>query len=337
MKNIINIAVFSIWSILIVAGFSGCSSDRQCSWTDTTDVSGQVVTFDSDPYLIGKTPNIYASDSMIVVKDPGAQEMILSVLDPHVNKFKGQLAAFGSGPDEITVPGAVVINDSLNSIYIFDHGQLKISSFQVDSALVNPDYAPVTINHFSNASFPDRYIYVNDSVGFARSIKMGKSRGGYEQGLCKYNLKTGELTEFDSSHRIAGLKSLFGVSLSDSIIAEGATNNDLMNIYDFDGKLLMEIKGPEYVDQVAGKKVYYRSIKTTPKYILAGYSGREGERDNFCDKIRVFTHDGKLVNTLYVGKDIYDMAYYQPLNRLYMVIEDENAQFAYIDLDKALK
>ena len=90
------------------------------------------------------------------------------------------------------------------------------------------------------------------SMSMIQSVLQGQSlwipkAEDIPQGLCKYNITTGELTEISDPERMAGLKSLFGISLADSIIAEGATNNDILNIYNFKGELLHKTEGPDYL------------------------------------------------------------------------------------------
>ena len=278
------------------------------------DISQNVIPFELDTISVGNGAGIYSFGSMIVVVDGHAKDRILTIIDLPSLKVKGQIAQFGPGPDEITVPGAVFIDNSGKSISIFDYGQLKIATYDIDSALVKADYSPSIKANFNNRQFPDRYVHVNDSIGFARSITMDPKSRGYSQGLCK----------------------LFGISLADSIIAEGATNNDILNIYNFKGELLHKTEGPDYSSEVMKDKVFFREIEVIPHYILASYSGREGENAYSADRIRVYKHDGSYVKTLIVGKNITDMAYNQASNKLFCIFNDENIQFGYIELDDIL-
>lgn len=331
-KTLVKFGVFSALLSVIA-----CTSGNHKNDAKEINVQANLISIDSDQYIIGRGAHIYVSDSLILYKDGHSKDKIITVLDPYTSLYRGQFADFGSGPNEITVPGAVIANGPLGNVCIFDHGQLKISSYNVDSALTDSQYHPYTIGHLNNGFFPDRYVYVNDSLGFARSIKMNGSRGGYTQDICKYNLKTGELSEFTNSKRIDGLKSIFGISISDSILVEGATNVDLLRIYDFKGNLYSDIRGSEYSDHISNEKVFYRDIVLTPKYILAGYSGKDGERASFADRIKVFTHDGSFVATIIIGKDIFDMGYHLGLNRLYFIFDDADMQLAYIDLTNILE
>lgn len=313
-----------------------CGHSGDNSLDKDVDISQNVIPFELDTISVGNGAGIYSFGSMIVVVDGHAKDKILTIIDLPSLKVKGQIAQFGPGPDEITVPGAVFIDNSGKSISIFDYGQLKIATYDIDSALVKADYSPSIKADFNNRQFPDRYVHVNDSIGFARSITMDPKSRGYSQGLCKYDITTGELTEISDPERMAGLKSLFGISLADSIIAEGATNNDILNIYNFKGELLHKTEGPDYSSEVMKDKVFFREIEVIPHYILASYSGREGENAYSADRIRVYKHDGSYVKTLIVGKNITDMAYNQASNRLFCIFNDENIQFGYIELDDIL-
>lgn len=315
---------------------ASCSPTKDDSASNEIDISQKITPFETDTIQIGGNAHIYTSDSLIIIGDPHSKDMILTLVDLHSLETIGQIAKFGAGPDEISVPGAIYIDNDGKSISVFDYGQLKIATYNIDSALVSADYAPIARANFTMGQFPDRYVHVNDTLGFARSITMNPKIKGYSQGLCKYNITTGELTEISDPKRMEGLKSLFGIYVPDGIIAEGATNNDILNIYDFQGTLLHEILGPEYQPQVSNDKVFFRQIRITPDYILAAYSGREGEKAYSTDKIRVYNHDGNYIKTLIVGKDLTDMAYDKNLNRLFCVFNNEDIQFGYIDLENIL-
>jgi len=329
LKKLRFIAIF----ILLIS----CRQSVDNSRNNHVDISQDVIPFDTDSIQIGAGARIYTSDSLVIIKDGQSNDMLLTIIDIQTLKTKGQIAKFGPGPDEVAVPGAVFIDRDNKSISIFDYGQLKISSYNIDSALVMDKYCPTTISNFNNQQFPDRYVHVNDTLGFARSITIDPKKKGYTQGICRYNITTGELTDISGPSRMEGLKSLFGISVADRIIAEGATNNDILNIYDFNGRLLHEIKGPDYEPQVVKGKVFFREIKVIPDYILAAYSGRaSGENAYSADRIHVYNHDGSYVKTLIIGKDITDMAYDNTSNRLFCIFNDENIQFGYIELDGIL-
>lgn len=300
------------------------------------DISQKVSPFDLDTIQIGNGAGIYSSNSIIVVVDGHSRDKILTIIDLPSLKVKGQIAQFGPGPDEISVPGAIFIDNDRKSISIFDYGQLKIATYDVDSALMKIDYSPTIRANFNNRQFPDRYVHINDSIGFARSITMSPQSREYSQGLCKYNITTGELTDISNPERMEGLKSLFGISLADSIIVEGATNNDILNIYNFKGELLHKINGPDYSPRVMKRKVFFREIEVIPQYILASYSGREGKKAYTADRIYVYNHNGSYVKTLIIGKDMTAMTYNQESNKLFCIFDDENVQFGSIELDDIL-
>ena len=327
MKQLHNISLIAL-IILIVS----CCQTTDSSRSNEIDVSLKIVSFGTDTIQIGGNAQIYASDSLIIICDPHSKDMILTLVDLHSLEPKGQIAKFGSGPNEINVPGAIFIDNNDKSISVFDYGQLKIATYNIDSALVMSDYVPTTRAKFNTGQFPDRYVHVNDTLGFARSITMNLVKKGYSQGLCKYNISTGTLTEISDKKRMAGLKSLFGIYVPDGIIAEGATNNDILNIYNFQGELLHEIHGPDYETQVANEKVFFRQVRITSNYILAAYSGRDGKNAYSADRIRIYNHDGSYVKTLIIGKEVSDMNYDKNMNRLFCVFNDEDIQFGYIDL-----
>ncbi len=321
---------------LVLFIVSSCGQNEDRTRNNETDISGNIVAFDTNDTPISAAAKIYTSDSVVIIKDGASKDKLLTIIEVPLLKIKGQIAKAGPGPDEIAVSGAVNIGEGGKSVTIFDYGQLKIATYDIDSALVDDNYSPVTVGNVANSQFPDRYVHVNDTLGFARSITMNPKKRSYTQGLCRYNITTGELTEITDSTRMEGLKSLFGISVADRLVVEGATNNDILNIYNFKGELLREIRGSEYEPQVSKDKVFFREIEVIPDYILASYSGREGENAYTADRIHVFRHDGSYVKTLVIGKNITDMAYNRMLNRLFCIFDDADIQFGYIELDEVL-
>jgi len=122
--------------IAIFILFISCRQSVDNSRNNHVDISQDVIPFDTDSIQIGAGARIYTSDSLVIIKDGQSNDMLLTIIDIQTLKTKGQIAKFGPGPDEVAVPGAVFIDRDNKSISIFDYGQLKISSYNIDSALV---------------------------------------------------------------------------------------------------------------------------------------------------------------------------------------------------------
>ncbi|MDE6859004.1 MAG: TolB-like 6-bladed beta-propeller domain-containing protein [Duncaniella sp.] len=329
---------------LLTTIITSCSNKELRSRADgeiTEDISALVKSFDSDDISIGAVSDIKSANGIVFISNSQSIDSLIAIFDSQTLSWKGNIAKVGPGPDEITVPGEVVYDDKRNELLVFDYGQLKVKAFNVDSALNQEYYSPRIIQTIQQGTFPDRYAMVNDSLGFARMISLPKNpreRRGYEQTLCKYNLKTGEMKEIPDSGRMAGLKTLFGINADCKRLVECGINNDLLTIYDFEGNKLRTIPGPEYKnDGIDKKKIYFRQIVVTPELILASYSGSDDDKTNYYGRtVQVYDIDGNYIKTLDSGKLISHMNYDKNTGRLLMIFNDPDIQLGYVDLNKVI-
>lgn len=327
-------------SASILVGILGCTSCNTKTVTDTdithssrdniVEVKDLVHPFDTDTIIISGNASIYVNDDHLFFKESEPTEAVVYAFNPETLEFQGAFGKPGPAPTEILVPGAMALNDEKGEAYIVDHGQLKIMAFNVDSAITRPDYTPWVRQIINGGKFPDRYVYVNDTLTFCRYISVKPDGNSFTQKLGVFNFNTGELTEFaPGEHPDDKCRTLFALSAKDNLLVEVGSNVDQIKIYDFEGNVIRRIKGPEY-SEVPGRKCYFRSAAVTNDYILALYSG---DADYFTEKLLVMSHDGEYLATLDLGYEVSLMAYSSKLNRLYLMLNDETEQFGYIDLN----
>lgn len=333
--------IYIVLSLSIVSCMKHRANDRH-DGDIIEDVSDKVKGFDSEQFDFHSWANIQCTGGKIFVTDSQSTDSIIGVFNASDLSFKGLIAKFGPAPEEISVPGAVRYDQTTGLLSIFDYGQMTIKTYNVDSALAYKPYYPTTTGSIPSGRIPDRYVGLNDSVGIARLIKMpnpqSSKRGGYDQSLCRYNIKTGEIDEFDTSERQEGLKTLFAINAPKDRIVECAINNDLISIYDINGKKIRDIQGPNYDDSGVVKGVrFFTHVVTSDDYIFALYSGSDDKVTNiFGELIHIYDADGNYIKTLDAGTLIGHIAYDDNSNRLIIVCEGSDIQLAYIDLNEVL-
>lgn len=324
-----------IYAILSV-GVASCHSNNDIdihlnNRSNIIDVSDDIVEFVPDSnVIIGSNPEITSAIQYLFIKDGKSTDNLIYVFDARTLDYKGSFAKFGHGPEEILVPGQLQINDKERTAYLFDHGQLKIQAFNVDSALQSPEYKPWVKQRFDSGRFPDRYRWINDTLGFGRLILPDYEHHYYKQSLCKYNITTGEITEFGNIERIPESHSMFDVSAEKNIVAEAYCTNDLVIFYDLDGNVLHRVFGPEY-DEKPTQRITY-----TPKVRIIGdklFCQHSGTKDFYGNLIHIYSLDGRYLQTLDAGRTVETIALLQGTTRLFMAFNDD-MQFGTLDLAK---
>lgn len=336
--------LYILVAVVFATVITSCNSDThkdRANGDVIENISSLITSFDSDSAAVGSWSHIMSDDDWVFIIDSSAKDSIVTVFEAGNLNYKGHIAQKGPGPDEITVPGATVYDEKSGNIMMFDYGQLKVKSFNVDSALNTVGYSPTAVMDIPTGRFPDRYVHVNDTLGFARLIIMpdrASGKRGFSQALCRYNLSTGEINEFGDTARMEGLRSLFDINPSKRILVECATNNDLINIYDFDGNKIREIKGPEYLTDTPSKeKQFFSQPVVSDKYIFALYSGSDDRETNSYGRyIQVYDLDGNYIKTLDPGKLIGHIVYDDKRGRLLIIFNDPDIQLGYVDINKAL-
>lgn len=322
--------------LFLLAGCTGKEQSvdiKQASRDNIVDVSNQLHTIDTDTLMIGGSNYIYANNDRFFVLDvrPAEEIGFAHVFNAQTLEYDGAFGQYGAAPTEILMPGGMFLNNGEGTVYIQDNAQWKILEYNVSDALKNDQYKPTIKLSFAAAGVPYRGVYVNDTLAICEIVSI-KPDDSSSRSIGRFNLATGETSELSPDEKWPDkARQICAVAPDNSFAVEAGYCLDLMKIYNPDGSIKRRITGPGYKEPIeSGDADQFTDIAVTNDYILGLYSGS----NNYAtEKIMVFNHDGEYLATLSLGVDASRMAYSPKLNRLFLSVEDENSQFAYIDFD----
>ncbi len=292
--------------------------------------------FKTEDVLIGRSSTIHTTDSLLFVLDHTSTDSIIHMFDAFTDRHIKSFGKFGQGPDEIARAGQFAFDHDKGEAYVFDYGQQRVMAFNIDSVVSDPEYRPYVKLRFTTAkAFPDRYVHINDSLGFARHISPGKTKG-FVQSLCRYNLDSGTVVPFgDPALKCYENRSMFAVSPETNMVAEACSTQDLVIIYDFDGNVINRFEGPLYSSDVNRDATYFTGAVFAGDYLLCSYSGDTTGKEYFGPYIVVFDKKGDYMKTLDLGRKIINMSYSPAKGRLLIGFDDE-MQFGELSLSEII-
>ncbi len=341
---IMNIKAF-LPAALLVAFFFSCGEKDSVNISqkrnNVIDISGMIEEFPVEVVLIHSGARLFGSDRYLYIEDAMSTDKITSVFSIPDGRYIGQFMDFGAGPNEIAIMGGINLvtseDDGREKAIVIDYGNYRTSAYDVDSALTDPTYAPRIIKPIDKTVQPSHYVYVNDTLGFTRKITIRPGSTRFGQALGKYNLLTGEITDFAPEEHIEKNQSLFDVSKETQRVVEVGANVDIVVIYDYEGNVLRRIKGPNYKPVAEGWKSYFSKVKIAGPYILGVYSGGDWNTEGNGKRIEVLDIDGNYIATLDTGREIMDMYYHKPSGILWFSFLNDDMQFGTLNLEDALK
>lgn len=326
MRNKYLMALLSLAMAICSCGKEG--NDRE---ENVIDVSDQIQTLDTEDVLIGKSSDIYVYGDRLYIVDTRSNDLILHAYDTESGKYIGSALKPGPSPYEISRPGALGVDASTGDAIMFDYGQNRIVTFNVDSVLSDSTKEISTLRNLDMSGFPDSYIYVNDSTGYGRLI-IPDGKDSYSQTVCRYDVATGDLKKFGKSEAVGeGNRSAIAVSPDGKTIVEACRTQDLIVLYDTEGNPIKEIKGKAYEPIADRSMSYFTGVSVTGNHILTAYSGNKADKGFYGDRIMVFDLDGHYVKSLKLGIEIRKMAYSPDTDNLYISTPD-SIQFGFIPL-----
>ena len=331
-----------ILHFILLACFASCSRSTdtekyQNHDSNIIDVRELVKEIVIDTPIIGGWARPFIVNDYLLISDHQSEDKLISIFNKRNYSYLMGVGDAGEGPDEITTIGVIVPDEVHHQFFVPDHGKLKILNYNLDSVFRNPFYKPTLKVNMQKKQFPDRFIFVNDSLCFARSILVGESVY-FQQSLVKWNLLTGTMSLLVKGHpEIERKRSQFAVSLEHNLIVDCYTHHDLMTIHDLEGNLKYNVYGPRWDSRTSNDMIYYGAVTICKDRIVAAYAGGENWSDaGFLTCFQVYDLNGNYIKTLQVGRKIYNFCYDKELNRLIMTLNDE-MQFAYLDLDGLLE
>ncbi len=305
------------------------------------DVSELIEEFIVEEPMLHDDVRILGSDKYLYFKDYMSTDKITSVFSLPEGEYIGQFMDFGEGPHEVSMSCDINIFtspiDQREKAIVLDLIQHRASSYDVDSALTDSLYVPRMMKPLDATTFPSHYAYINDTLGFARKITLLPETTRFQQALGKYNLRTGELTDFATEEHINDNYSLIAVSKAAERVVETGGNVDIVVIYDYDGNVLRRIKGPNYKPKAEGRRIYYSLVRVGGPYIFGVYSGGDWNTEHLGKQIVVMDLDGNYIATLDMGTRIRDLYYHEPSGILWLKFSEDERQFGKLNLAEALK
>lgn len=329
--------------LFLLIFFWGCSS-HDSSHQKHHQVRDNVVDVRKDikemvlaDILIGGISRMYLFGDYLIVGDYMSQDKQIHIFDKNHFTHITSTGYKGQGPNEITNMGHIGVNETDRVFYVSDHGKQTISSFNIDSLLVNPDYAGTTKMRMSESLFPDKYEYINDTLCIGLVIEpIGNN--DFKSSVAKWNMNTGEIKVMKYEHpEIKKKRITFAASAKHNLYVECYQHHDLMTICNLNGDLKYNIYGKQWSGERKRGVRYYKTVSFCKDKIIALYSGEETPATNekgrpgYPTKFHVFTLDGDYLQTLETGHQITGFCYDEGNNRLLMTMDDE-IQFGYLDL-----
>lgn len=325
-----------LYLLLIISCWS-CSRDSetekyQSKRDHVINVRDKMKEFSTQDVLIGRISRVYLLSDYLIITEYNVPDKLIHLFDKNNFNHLASTTYQGQGPGEITIIGHVGTDEAHRRFFVSDHGKLKIFSYDLDSVLANPDYQPEVKMNMKERQFPDRYLYLNDTLCIARIIEpIGNS--DYRPSVARWNMTTEEIVPMKYEYPdLKRVRFIYAASAEHKRYVQCYSQYDLMTICDFDGNLICNIHGPKWNTEITQTQHYALSATFCKDKIVALYSGSDHRTDAYYPtKFLVFDLNGNYLKTLETGYMITDFCYDKENNRLIINLNDE-IQFAYLDL-----
>ena len=335
MKKLINL-------LFIFVCLSACienkTEKKQSSRDNVVNVYNKVHLVKIDTVLLSLYSKMSITDRYLLIKDSHSCDKVIHIFDKNDFKYIKSIGQQGPGPEEITYAGNVTFDKKRNKIYVNDDDKMKIYSFDLDSAIIYPNYVPIVTMKLKKVAHSWKYIIINDTLSIGMVItSSGNSQ--FNEELARINFSKDKIVYFKYTQPdIIKKRICFAISEKDGLCAECYYYNDLMTITDLYGNLKYNIYGPSWKNENNRHNFYqfYHGVVFYKDKIIAGYAEGKTRRDNKVNfmpaKLLVFSKNGDYIKTLDVGYHMFDFVYDKENDRLILDLEDENEKLAYLDM-----
>ena len=323
-----------VYFLAIAIAVCGCGKkelvERQSERNNIEDFSQKVRAVNTDTLIFSSAFQVIPAGGYYIVGDTRSTSKIFSVFSANDFTLKGRFGNFGHGNGELAAPGNIAYNADKNELYVSDFGKQSIMAFNVDSALSVKDYLPWKKAALSMKCFPDRYVFVSDTLCVGRVISP-KGDNAFSQNTSFYNMQTGVSRSLPQCCATENSRSQCDVDAKRDVIAEVYSTNDLMALYNLKGEKTREVRGPGYKDEHSKDITHFTAVRVCGEKILAVYSGNDKSEKFFGETILVFESDGTYIKTLTLGASIMDLAFDKTANRVLLWLDSETP-FAYFEM-----
>ena len=334
--NKIYILIFCYLATIFLSCSKSTDTEKyQSKRNNTANVKDNIVEIVKDDVLIGSSSRLYLTDDYLIIGDIKSFDMFIHLFNRNNYQYLTSAIPRGQGPGEITVSGHIAVNKDKKEFYMSDHGKLKIFTYPIDGILYNPYYVPEVKKELNNIQFPSEYLYINDTLCYARIIEP-TGNVGHNEAAGKWNMQTGEVVKMRYTHPKVRTKRIkIAVSMEHETFVECYANHDLMTIMDLDGNLKCNVYGSNWNDGKIIQIYHFKDVVFKGDKIIASYSGRDKHGNTLPDKLLVFNINGDYIKTLDIGYKIVDFCYDERNERLLFAFDDM-IQFGYLALNESM-
>lgn len=316
----------------MLVGISSCSEKSRETVVVTegardnmVEVKDALVSIDSLLPDMHSMTLLYMAGDTLLFQDFKATDYQFAAFDIPNEKALGRFGKFGNGPGEIANVGAVFYDNNSKTLYGANGNRGKIVGFYVPEALNNPDYDAFDKIDMNEPLFDPSF--VDETTVLCPMLASLDDKHPVITHIGRLNLSDGKITVIDS---ITDDKARFLISASPKkgLIFAGDMKQDVISIFNLDGKLLRRIIGPEYSEEVNKQDRYFSSSVFIDDVVAVVYSGKNSEIPQ--NKVIITDLDGNYIKTLKFDFSIYSMVYHPSTGRVY-VSTSGDPQFGYID------
>ncbi len=272
--------------------------------------------------------SIYVLGDTLIIHDSKSVDNLIYAYSLKEQKGLGWFGKFGSGPGEVNNFGGLFFDPFRGILYGTDYGRQKVVGYDIRRALVESDYVPeskMTLDPPTRPGIIFNGYYVNDSTLYCRLAFMNNN-------LAKYDLQHGRVTILGEDNPVCSSQfRLVYFPEKQRFVALGV-NSDRIDFLDLEGNQLATVFGPDYTEYNDGTHKYFAcGIRDKQGNIYGVYLGKDFSK-NVPQDIIVMNSEGDYIKTFHFDGHIWNIAYHEPTNRLY-VSTDGEPQFGYINLD----
>jgi hypothetical protein len=335
--NKIYILIFCCLGTIFLSCSKSTDTEKyQSKRNNIIDVKDRVQEIEIEDVMIGSIARLYLTDDYLIIVDVKSFDMLIHLFNRNNYQYLTSAIPRGQGPGEIAVSGHIAVNNDKKEFYISDHGKLKIFIYPLDSILNDSYYMPGIKKEINNIQFPSNYVFINDTLCFARIIEP-TGNVGHNEVVAKWNMQTGEVVKMKYSHpKVEKKRISLAVSMDNETLVECYHNHDLMTIMDLDGNLKYNIYGRNWNRKDASQLQHFGKVVFRGDKIIASYSG--GNRlteEYYPTKLLIFNINGDYIKTLEIGYRISDFCYDKQNDRLIFNFDDM-IQFGYLALNDSI-
>ncbi len=312
----------------------------QRSRDNVVDVKDKIVELTMDDQIFSNTTQFYLMDDYLIVRDRESYDKIIHLFDLKTFKHLGATGTYGPGPYELINTGAFAVDNQHKIFYVPDYSKMKIFTYEVDSIIANPNYMHKVKVDMDASIFPDKIVYINDTLSIVRVITpIGTN--DFADGVGTWNMLTGEIKKMPYTQpEIEKKRIQMAASPEKNRYVEVYTRHDLFTICDLDGNLISNVYGPHWSSERRKNTEYFGAVRYYKDYIVAAYNGgdriindkNQGPVGACCKKLMIFDMDGNYIKTLDVKYNIRSFVCDEQYNRIIFSFDDD-IQFGYLDLD----